>query len=266
MEESNASGVSARKDDTPQDHLPIGRPLLNRWNGCDERSRQPTLSPALLMEVAIMQRDISKLCADTLRTLAIEKYDTKLKAAHAHELVAAYFGYRSKNALLADKEHPISALAQAELVVLMPDEFLNKRRMNLEGLSSDLPDNSVLCEAILSALVTNRLLMGPFPPVGDFEKLAISLLRRSPQYDAAFPFHSEVPLDHFVAVRSADNLVRLTVTHAYAPQSEESLAEGRTTISLPRVAGRIGFGRPELMPERWSGGMRKTLESLGVRL
>jgi len=108
--------------------------------------------------------------------------------------------------------------------------------------------------------------MGPFPPVGDFEKLAISLLRRSPQYDAAFPFHSDVPLDHFVAVRGADNHVLLTVSHAYAPQSEDSLAEGRTTISLPRVAGRIGFGRPELMPERWSGGMRKTLKSLGVRL
>ncbi len=213
-----------------------------------------------------MQRDISKLCADSLRTLASEKYGTKLKSAHAHELVAAYFGYRSKNALLADENYPISALAQAEIVVTMPDEFFNKRRMDLQELSSDLPDNSDLYQTIHSTLVTNKLLMGPFPPVGDFEKLAISLLRRSPQYDAAFPFHSDVPLDHFVAVRGAANHVLLTVSHAYAPQSEDSLAEGRTTISLPRVAGRIGFGRPELMPERWSGGMRKTLKSLGVRL
>ena len=69
-----------------------------------------------------------------------------------------------------------------------------------------------------------------------------------------------------MAVRSEDNLVLLTVSHAYAPKSEDSLAEGRTTISLPRVAGRIGFGRPELMPESWSGGRRKTLKFLGVRL
>ena len=213
-----------------------------------------------------MQRDISKLCADSLRALANEKYGTKLKSAHAHELVAAYFGYRSKNALLADENYPISALAQAEIVVTMPDEFFNKRRMDLQELSSDLPDNSDLYQTIHSTLVTNKLLMSPFPPVGDFEKLAISLLRRSPQYDAAFPFHSDVPLDHFVAVRGAANHVLLTVSHAYAPQSEDSLAEGRTTISLPRVAGRIGFGRPELMPERWSGGRRKTLKSLGVRL
>ncbi len=213
-----------------------------------------------------MQRDISKLCADSLRALANEKYGTKLKSAHAHELVAAYFGYRSKNALLADQNYPISALAHAEIIVTIPDEFFNRRRMDLQQLSSDLPANSDLYQAIQSTLVANKLLMGPFPPVGDFEKLAISLLRRSPQFDAAFPFHSDVPLDHFVAVRSADNHVLLTVSHAYAPQSEDSLAEGRTTISLPRVAGRIGFGRPELMPERWSGGMRKTLKSLGVRL
>lgn len=212
-----------------------------------------------------MQRDISKLCADSLRALVNEKYGTKLKSAHAHELVAAYFGYRSKNALLADENYPISALAQAEIVVTMPDEFFNKRRMDLQELSSDLPDNSDLYQTIHSTLVTNKLLMGPFPPVCDFEKLAISLLRRSPQYDAAFSFF-DVPLDHFVAVEDEDNNVLLTVSHAYAPQSEDSLAEGRTTISLPRVAGRIGFGRPELMPERWTGVRRKTLKSLGVRL
>ena len=212
-----------------------------------------------------MQRDISKLCADSLRTLANEKYGTKLKAAHAHELVAAYFGYRSKNALLADKKHPISALAQAEIVVTMPDEFFNRRRMNLQGLSSDLPDNSVLCEAIHSALVSNKWLKSPFSPFSDFEKLAISLVTNSHQYQAAFRFHREYPLDHFVAVESAEDLVLLTVTHAYAPQSEETLAEGRTTVTLPRMAGRIGYGTPELMPERWSGGIRRTLKSLGVR-
>ena len=213
-----------------------------------------------------MQREISKLCADSLRALANEKYGTKLKSAHAHELVAAYFGYQSKNALLADETYPISALAQAEIIVTIPDEFFNKRRMDLHELSADLPGNSDLNQTIHSTLVANKLLMGPFPPFDDFATLAISLLRRSPQYDAAFPFHGDVPLDHFVAVWSADNHVLLTACHAYAPKSEDSLAEGRTTISLPRVAGRIGFGRPELMPERWSGGMRRTLKSLGVRL
>ena len=187
-----------------------------------------------------MRREISKLCADSLRTLASEKYGTKLKSAHAHELVAAYFGYRSKNALLADEYYPISALAQAEIVVTMPDEFFNKRRMGLQELSSDLLDNSILYEAIRSVLVANEWLKSPFPPFSDFEKLARSLLARSSQYDAAFPFHREIPMDHFVSVEDADDdFVLLTVAHAHAPQSEDSLVGGYTTITLPRVAGRI---------------------------
>ena len=212
-----------------------------------------------------MQREISKLCADSLRTLASERYGTKLKSAHAHELVAAYFGYQSKNALLADNKHPIGDLAQAELVVMMPDEFFNRRRTNLHELSAALPTNSDLYQAIHSTLVANKLVMGPFPPFDDFEALAISLLRRSPQYDAAFPFHHEVPLDHFVTVVSEEDPVLLTVAHAYAPQSGEDLVEGYTTVTLPRVAGRIGYGAPKLMPTKLSGGMRRTLESLGVR-
>ena len=212
-----------------------------------------------------MQREISKLCADSLRALAKDKYGIKLQAAHAHELVAAYFGYRSKNALLADENYPISALAQAEIVVTMPDEFFDKRRMDLQELSSDLPDNSDLYQAIHSTLVANKLLMGPFPPVSDFEKLAISLLRRSPQYEAAFPFHRQISMDHFVSVEDAEDFVRLTVAHAHSPRSEDSLVNGYTTVTLPRVAGRIGFGSPKLMPTTLSGGRQVTLKSLGVR-
>jgi hypothetical protein len=212
-----------------------------------------------------MKRDISKLCADSLRTLAIEEYDTKLKSAHAHELVAAYFGYQSKNALLADQEHPISALAQAQLLVTMPDEFFNKRRNDLHELSPDLPDNTVLYKAIHSALVSNKLVRSPFPPFSNFDRLGKYLVSNSPQYQAAFPFHHEVPLDHFVVVESTENSVLIIVTHAYQPQTEESLAEGRTAITLPRIAGQVGFGAPQMMPERWSGGLQRTLKSLGVQ-
>ena len=136
-----------------------------------------------------MKRDISKLCADSLRTLANEEYGTKLKSAHAHELVAAYFGYRSRNALLADKNHPISALAQAQFLVTVPDEFFSNRRNSLVELSPDLPDNGVLYKAIHSALVSNKLARSPFPPFSDFDRLGKYLVSNSHQYQAAFPFH-----------------------------------------------------------------------------
>ena len=192
-----------------------------------------------------MKREISKLCADSLRTLASEEYGVKLKSAHAHELVAAYFGYRSKNALLADENHPISALAQAEIVVMMPDEFFNQRRMGLQELSSDLPDNSILYEAIRSVLVANEWLKSPFPPFRDFEKLARSLLARSSQYDALSISIATVPMDHFVSVEDEEDSVLLTVVHAHAPQSERFTGDGYTTITLPRVAGRIGYRHSE---------------------
>lgn len=212
-----------------------------------------------------MKRDFSKLCADSLRTLASEEYGVKLKPTHAHELVAAFFGYGSKNALLADDRHPISALAQAEIVVTMPDDFLNKRRVGLQELSPHLPENSILYEAIRSVLVANDWLRSPFPLFSDFDKLARSLLARSPQYDAAFPFYRDLPMEHFVSVEDTEEFVLLTVAHALEPRSEESLVNGYTTITLPRVAGRIGYGAPELMPTLLSGGMQVTLKSLGVR-
>ena len=68
-----------------------------------------------------------------------------------------------------------------------------------------------------------------------------------------------------MTVVSEEDPVLLTVAHAYAPQSGEDLVEGYTTVTLPRVAGRIGYGPPKLMPTKLSGGMRRTLESLGVR-
>ena len=68
-----------------------------------------------------------------------------------------------------------------------------------------------------------------------------------------------------MAVESTEDLVLIVVTHAYAPKSEASLAEGRTTITLPRAAGYVGFAAPQLMPERWSGGFQRTLKSLGIQ-
>ena len=82
------------------------------------------------MEV-VVHKGISKICADSLRTFSNEKFDIKLKAAHAHELVAAFFGYSSKNALLADKKYPINNLDQAEIIVMIPDDFIDQRRRDL---------------------------------------------------------------------------------------------------------------------------------------
>ena len=83
-----------------------------------------------------MHPNPSKLCADHLR--ATLNSSSKLKASHARELAAAYFGYKSHAALLADNRYPIINLPDAS--ILIPDvPMLNTRVTQLNGLPVDLP-------------------------------------------------------------------------------------------------------------------------------
>ena len=213
-----------------------------------------------------MQHDISKLCADSLRTFTNDKYDIKLKASHAHELVAAYFGYKSKNAMLADTKYPISNLDQAKIIVMIPDNFIDHRRKNLRGLSSELPDNYILGEAVYVSLFSDEWWASQHPPFRSFEKLAKFLVDNDDAYQNVFKFYRDVPMHHIVKVKDEEDGVTLTVLHSHRTSTGEMLGVGKTTIKLRRVAGRIGFGKPLVSVEQWTGGAQRTLESLGVQL
>ena len=47
-----------------------------------------------------MKLEITKACADSLRGFTQNNYGIQLKSSHAHELVAAYFGYSSRATIL----------------------------------------------------------------------------------------------------------------------------------------------------------------------
>ncbi|WP_210249792.1 hypothetical protein [Brucella pituitosa] len=86
---------------------------------------------------------IQKECADLLREYYLSLTGSKLRSGHAHELVAAYFGYRTAVALQADAVFPISSLEDAE--VLIPDiAGMDRRRSELNDVPADLPDGRVL--------------------------------------------------------------------------------------------------------------------------
>ena len=68
-----------------------------------------------------------------------------------------------------------------------------------------------------------------------------------------------------MGVEPEESFVLLTVIHAHQASNDEMLAAGKTTINLPRVAGRIGYGEPHVSVEKWTGGAQRTLSSLGVR-
>src|SRR5258708_13565794 len=88
-----------------------------------------------------MQLEITKRCADSLRSFSQTKFGIQIKSSHAHELVAAYMGYSSRAAMLADAKCPITNLRQANVLVLTPTDPVKKRRTELKGLPENLPED-----------------------------------------------------------------------------------------------------------------------------
>lgn len=209
-----------------------------------------------------MQHQLFKQCADSLRTFAAENHGIKLKATHAHELVAAFFGYPTKNSMLADTEYPITRLAQAEIVVMMPDDFIDDRRECLEGLSAELSDSYKLGEAVYGCLFSDEFWASSYPPFRSYEKLARFLIENDDAYQEVFKFYRDIPVHHLVDIASNENSVTISVTHSTEVSNGELQGHGKTVISLPRVAGRIGFRRPQIRVGAWTGGARRTLGSL----
>ena len=101
-----------------------------------------------------MKSEITKACADSLRAFAQNNYGVQLKSSHAHELVAAYFGYASRAALLADQNFPIGNLTEAESIILNPPTlFVDERLKSLENLPSGLPSIGILAEGVYAPIV-----------------------------------------------------------------------------------------------------------------
>lgn len=204
------------------------------------------------------QHDITKICADSLRAFANDNYGIKLKPSHAHELVAAYLGYKSRAALLADSAAPIGNLRQATYIVLAPTAPIDQRRQELEELSPELPDSYILSEGVYSGLISEKLLLKkPWPTIWPtYEMLAAALTdeylrQQSMQYAHYKPTGEGVKVEH-----SSEGML-LTVNRFYQVDEFDTLYQRmdephiinvylRTIIKLPRVAAHIGYGMPHI--------------------
>lgn len=204
-----------------------------------------------------MQHDITKLCADSLRATTLEKYGVKLKPTHAHELGAAFFGYPSKNAMLADTKYPISNLHQAKIVVMAPDEFIDQRRTDLEGLSPELPDSYSLGEGVYAALFANVQWGSAFPPFRSFLSLVKFMAEDRGLIESGNLYN--IPRHHILDVKNPEDSVLLTIKHAHKADDGNMHVDAVTTVELPRVAGRIGFGLARISEERRTGGAWEVL-------
>ena len=204
-------------------------------------------------------QDISKLCADSLRAFFGEDYGIKLGAAHAHELVAANFGYESRAALLADTKYPLSNLKEAETVVSPPLDVLELRIKRLLGESPALPDAPSVSKRVYSVLVAEKWILGT--AFSSFEELAtLTAKEHLDRRWKKFGLNStSIKLDVDVDVDLGADSVLLTALMSRPPseQVQERLREMKVSIKISRVAANLGYGKPESYESRYTGGARK---------
>lgn len=202
---------------------------------------------------------IPKLCADGLRAFTNANYGIRLKASQAHELVAAFFGYKSNAALRADTIAPINNLPQANILVLAPLGPIEERRKKLQDLPLELPDNQVLAEIIYSTLLSNKCLLSA--PWATYEHFALWLADeylREQKMDKVY----RAPVRTGMSIEDVDNFKQLLVSRFYQLPITNAKTfiireiEITTFIKLPLIAGRIGYGKPEISVK---------IEKLGIR-
>lgn len=203
---------------------------------------------------------ITKTCAKYLCNDLVNKFNLTLKPTHAHEIVAAFFGYKSHASLLKDEIAPIDNLSQAEVVVMYSENFINQRRLELSGLPIGLPDTYTLGEAIYTPLFSTKWWKSLYPPFRSFEKLAKHFVEKDDSFQHAFKFYENLPMHHILDVKTEENHVILTIKHCHEIAAEQLIVDVITTIKLQRVAGYIGYSKPQISVVKLTGHARQILK------
>ncbi len=209
-----------------------------------------------------MQIDISKASSDFLRSEYVAVGGEKLKASHSRELTAAYFGYNTHAALLAEKNYPLQRLGEAD--VLVPNiGLIDQRRKALAGLPADLFPSRELATKISSFLqaqgyfggkvwlyesletyVTEVLLIEEDARILD--ELAGVMTETNANFDTDFGSYESAELIE------DDDSVRLEVEGQYHGSADPERPfcgdqiDLTVTVNFLRVAGRVAFAYPHI--------------------
>lgn len=201
--------------------------------------------------------DIVKLCADSLRVFLIDKHGIKLKSGHAHEIVAAFLGYKSAISLRQDTQYSITHLDQAEYILFDTSSiYVEERLKSLEGLPPDLPPSYILAEGIYPVLVAQDGVVEKLWP--GFHDLAVAI-GEDHLHQRMKPLGVDLKAINWimdVKKEFKEDTVWMSVTLDYAATDGKRLSQGKVDITLPRLAGNIGYGRAEILPTFYSGQMR----------
>lgn len=209
-----------------------------------------------MKESTPMSTQLSKLCADHLRTSFNTLTGEKLKASHAIQLVAAFFGYKSHAALLAESNYPIDALEEAH--VFIPDvKLIESRRKKLNQLPLNLPSSMELAKELVSFLTGGHHIGAEVWLHDSFETYCLETLLVNCQ-DSIDEQLSGVMAETnagfwnqpWYEIDSIEDKKDELIITASAKHEGESLDDKpfcgdtidfQVQISLPRIAGRRGF-------------------------
>ena len=202
---------------------------------------------------------VQKHCADFLRTEYRALTGDKLRSGHAHEIVAAFFGYSSGAALRAETRYPLSHLGKA--AIFIPDlELVEKRFGQLDGL----PDNKQpLANAVLQIIdhltaaghMHAEIWQGPRLKEVVFRDLleanhSTVLDALSSEIATTNAFFDGPDWEEFDIEQLSDAMVVNASAALEGDQDPERPFSGdriasTSIITLKRIAGRNGFAEPK---------------------
>ncbi len=202
-----------------------------------------------------MKLEITKACADSLRAFTQNNYGIQLKSSHAHELVAAYFGYASRAALIADKQCPIGKLTDAEIIILNPSApLVDQRLKTLENLPLELPPSDMLAEGVYAPIVADKQFSGKIWP--SLHEVAMALVEERAQEFRMFGTNiGEMDWISNVDIKTTDSDALMTVIFDYPANAKKAQRYSKLEITLPRIAGGIGYTKLEVKPTFYHGHM-----------
>lgn len=202
---------------------------------------------------------LQKDCADHLRSHYRSLTGNKLKPTHAHELVAAFFGYGTLSALQTETRFPLTDLKEAAF--LIPDlARMDRRVQEIKNLPADLPTVDQLASEICDCLVAQGHFAGRIWKSRDLRDDVNGYVQDDPmmiedalsgEIATTNAYFDELHIDEY-GFESNDEGLKITLSGSLnGEQDEDRVFHGdkilfTTMMTFERVAGRIAYSEPEL--------------------
>jgi hypothetical protein len=203
---------------------------------------------------------IQKQCADHLRVHHTAATGGRLSSGHAHELVAAFFGYPTAAALQAEPTYLLDYLPHAS--VLIPDlARLEARRLGIAGLPADLADADDIATVLEEFLTIAGHFSGDVWHTWDLQEYINTDFMQpnalmiedalSGEIGITNAYFDELYVEEVEISRSHDGLTAVASGSLNGESDPDRAFHGdkiafETHIALDLVAGRTGFAKPQV--------------------